>query len=442
MNRRLFQSAGIAAGALLLCASSFATQPAETDIVREGTGDRREQLNKMELAPFPSDAWRHLSDWKNGSAPTPADLEGKVVLICTYKDWHRTSKAGLTTAQRLAERFGKDGLVVIGVHDAVGWDTAEKPATPAGGTFLLAQDAAGEFRKALKVDADPDYYFIDRAGQLRYADVDNASLQTAVTRLLAEKADVAAATKSRLAEEARLRDLENRRSEARNNKADMTNFPDLPWARPSDDDYAKANWPPLPEDPNQRNNPNRPKVEPKLVAFPDSDWFPKKPNFDGRIVIFYVWHPSLRYTYEGFFEWADRFQRQYNRDVVVVGVLSLFETYNQAKIPDAMKDPERMRQRLREIATSRKFDHYLTVDPTGAIVASMGTDNTIVLPFIAIAGTDMKARWWPVEDQGAGERVVGVSFEAAFLRMLENDPGVKIRRRNEDEWLRSQQGNK
>src|SRR3954470_18617576 len=64
---------------------------AQPDIIREGEGARRRELDKMELKPFPAEAWSKLSDWTNGPALTPGVTSGKVVLIVTWADWYPAS---------------------------------------------------------------------------------------------------------------------------------------------------------------------------------------------------------------------------------------------------------------------------------------------------------------------------------------------------------------
>ena len=50
----------------------------------------------------------------------------------------------------------------------------------------VAVDATRKTVQAFQVDSYPDYYLIDRAGNLRVADLANAELERAITTLLAE----------------------------------------------------------------------------------------------------------------------------------------------------------------------------------------------------------------------------------------------------------------
>src|SRR5437899_5198040 len=107
----------LAAFGLALASTAFA-QPM---IVREGEGQHRRDCDKMELKPFPADAWSKLSEWTNGPALTPGAASGKVVLIVTWADWYQPSVRALGLAKRLSEKYAKDGLIVVAAHDAQGW---------------------------------------------------------------------------------------------------------------------------------------------------------------------------------------------------------------------------------------------------------------------------------------------------------------------------------
>jgi len=398
------------------------------DVIREGSGTRRDALDKMELKAFPSDAWSKLTDWTNGEAPSSSSLQGKVVLICTYKDWHPVSKNALRAARRLAEQKGSEGLVVIGVHDPEDWENAEKLSAPANSTFLLAHDAKGEFRKALESDADPDFYVIDRAGQMRFADIATESVEVAVTTCLAEKADDAATTQARLKAEAEQRAREAARTAAIQDQVKFSNIPELPWTRPDKEEYDKAAWPPLPRDENLDINSE---PQPKPISLPDTDWYPRKPETNGRVVFFYFFHPyMLRGMAEGMHQ-TDLWQRQLGRDVVVVGVLTNFDNLNGYQIPDKEKTPEYLREQMEKYGKSRNFDHYFVCDPNRSLLDAIVGANMyeIPLPFYAIASSDNLVRWWL---HPRAPRPL-----ASLERMIKVDPGVKVRRENEDAWIKA-----
>ena len=82
----------------------------------------------------------------------------------------------------------QDGLEIVGVHSKRGGgamaDFVEENEIP----YPTAVDVEGLTVKAYAVDSYPDYYLVDRAGKLRFADLANAELDRAIEMLLAEPA--------------------------------------------------------------------------------------------------------------------------------------------------------------------------------------------------------------------------------------------------------------
>ena len=70
--------------------------------------------------------------------------------------------------------------------------------------YPVAIDIEEKTVSAYAVDSYPDYYLIDRAGKLRFADLANKELDSAVEMLLAEPApaDLESGAESRVEEEA------------------------------------------------------------------------------------------------------------------------------------------------------------------------------------------------------------------------------------------------
>lgn len=416
------------ASLLALTGTSFAQsfQP-----VREGDGQRRAELNKMELKPFPADAWAKLSDWKNTSGLSAAETAGKVVLIVTWADFVPTSQKAFDLAKRLADSKAKDGLVVVGVHAPKGWNEAEKPKPADGVKLFLAYDAKGEFRSAIKSDADPDFYLIDRAGQMRFADVTTESVQAAVEALLTESAGDAGKVNEKLAAERAAADAEIRRSESINQQLDYTNIPELQFAKPSPEDYTKAKWPKVPRDPNAQQSGDTKKPEPKPISLPgDADFFPKKPETNGRITIVYLWHPKYIKSFEREMPKADLLQRQYGRDLVVVGALVVPNNSNAQQLAEDDRDPEKLRKRMQEFAKARQTKHAFVLDTSNSLFnAVAGNQNEFPLPFYILISSDGLARWWSTNE--------APDPTGPLLTMLENDPGVLARRKAEDEYIKA-----
>lgn len=87
------------------------------------------------------------------------------------------------------QRYQDQGLVLIGVHTTKRGEKMNDFVAKEGIDYPVAVDVDSKTTTAFKVDSYPDYYLIDRAGNLRVADLANGDLERAVQVLLAEKAD-------------------------------------------------------------------------------------------------------------------------------------------------------------------------------------------------------------------------------------------------------------
>jgi hypothetical protein len=410
-------------------------------ITREGEGPRRVALNKRERTPFAADAWDKLSNWTNGPALTSTATEGKVVLVVTWTDYLPTARRAVSAATRLAERHGKDGLIVVLVHDAKEWDNATKPKAPNDASpLLVAHDATGEFRKALDVDQDPDYYIIDRAGQLRFADITSEAVEAGVTMLLAEKVDAAANVNDRIKQANEDARKSAQRAAAANAKADMVQIPVLPFAKPSEAEYNKANWPPRPRDENVRDDPKA-MVTLGEVKLPETGWFPRKPSLDGKVVFAYTWHPGVDISYSELAGFIDTMQRQYARDVVFVGVVTMYENLTGITLTKDDKDPEKVKERVAKFLEIRNYDHYIALGlenniHAAALSTAGGASGMSIVPGVVILSSDGKTRYatFPPDKRN-------IFYRAALDAIVANDPGVKARRKAEDDWLKAQKKN-
>ncbi len=88
----------------------------------------------------------------------------------------------------LVAKHKDQGLVVIGVHTTNGGDKMAAFVAEQKIPYATAIDVDNETTKAFAVDSYPDYYLIDRAGNLRVADLQNAAVDAAIATLLAEPA--------------------------------------------------------------------------------------------------------------------------------------------------------------------------------------------------------------------------------------------------------------
>lgn len=416
---------------------ALAAQPAHAgyDPVRKGAGDTRSRLNAMERKPFDFALFGKLTDWKNGAAPTAQSLDDKVILVVTYSDWYRPAARGLAIARRALEAHGKDGLIVIAAHNPEGWKDAAKPAAPAGTTMLLAHDEKGEFRKAMLSAQDPNFYLIDRSGQLRFADIANESVENAVAALVKEKREDAATLNEREAAEKLAREREALRSSSINQDAELLrNLPELPFPQPGENDYKDAKWPEVPKNPNNRGE----TPTERRLTLPQAGWSPQLPLTTGRAILIYFWHPSWPATFEQMQPYADLLQRQNQRDVVVIGALTNLERLGDRGEDHDLTDAEKAKrnltsdsamQKINEFRSVRKYEHTMVVDLSGSLLQQATTEQQIPIPYVAIASSDGVIRWWGFA--GATEA------RGALDRILAADPGIQARRKVEAEYIKT-----
>ncbi|MBV8172041.1 MAG: redoxin domain-containing protein [Candidatus Eremiobacteraeota bacterium] len=110
--------------------------------------------------------------WLNSKPLTPADLRGKVVLIdiwtYTCVNWRRT----LPYVRAWAHKYGRNGLVVIGVHTPEfefekDMDNIRRASKEMGVDYPIAVDSDYAIWRALNNEYWPALYFVDAQGHIR-----------------------------------------------------------------------------------------------------------------------------------------------------------------------------------------------------------------------------------------------------------------------------------
>lgn len=427
-----------AAFLLTALALSAASMPSVTfaDVIRKGEGARRQQLDKMELKQFPADGWKGLT-W-TGAAPAPADLAGKPVLVVMWADWREVSVKGLKLATRLAEKYAKDGLVVVAVHNATGFAEAAKPTAGEGAKILVAHDAKGEFRKSILSESDPDFYVIDRAGQMRFARITTESVDEAVGLVVKEGESDAKGVNDKLKAEADRKAVEAARTAQINNQLDLTSIPEQPYTQPDEDAYTKAGFRKYSLEEKGASNE---KDAPKTLQLPDEGFYPSKPQTQGRCTVVYFWNHLIPQSWDPGMGEMDKLQRKYGRDVTFIGVWTplKLDGIDDEKIKNELKDEqglERVQKRLSAMAKGRSFGHSMVLDPQGTILAGIRSNDLQLqlgwMPYVAVCSSEGQVRFqggykWP-------------QFIGTVEEVLRVDPGVKRRRAAEEKYVMSRQG--
>lgn len=413
------------AAALTLTSLTFAP-PA---IVREGSGESRSKINAMELAPFPGEAWKSLADWQGGTAPTSETLNGQVVLICTYSDWYPPATRAWASFQKLAEKYGKNGLIVVGVHTDEGWADAKRHApgdASKPSNLFVARDAKGDFRRVLLSDQDPDVYVIDRAGQLRYGDIATESAEPAVVELLAEKADSAANIKSSMADVQRKADEAARRSASIRQEVSLKTIPELSFTEPAPEIYEKTIWPKEEKKANSSSDNKGPKT--LNIPTQTDQYFPSDPKLKGRCIVVYAWSPELRVTYEKVMPSMDRLQTEKGRDIAVIGAVIPVVDQNNRDKPN--EDDAAIGKRIIRFVQGRSISHPQFIATNDVFGTGNSFTGENALPYAAVASSNGVIRW-----EGSPN---SPGFKAAIEQVIAADPGVKARRAAEEAFLKAQ----
>jgi thiol-disulfide isomerase/thioredoxin len=442
MNRARVVAAGLVTLALAIPALG------QDAPLRESTGRRLADLDKMELTAFPAANWALLSDWANGEALSPGATDGNVVLIVTWANWNPASTKVLPMVQRLASDNEAKGLVVVGVHHADGWEGAADAAKKAGVTFRYAHDAKNAFRGALKADSDPDFYLIDRAGQLRYADIQTQSVASATSALLAETRDQAADLPALLLKKKADQEAASRRTGEIRQGFDLANLPEMDVPKQPADAYLKAKWPErfkaFESDAlgiREFNYSGQPEIKvlevPKLAN--GVRWYDAPPILTGRAIVVYFWSPSVSVSFEDIQPMMDRLQQEKGRDIAVIGDVIPkppdLKSYVQPTAEDNEKERVRFLDMVERARTETTYDHANLIDPDQSIIhVLLGSNNSqaIPVPLAAIFSSDLNLRWiGPPTDS---------RFRTALEQVLRVDPAVQARRAAEQEYIRAHGG--
>lgn len=437
-------------GAAMAAPALAQNAPAQSGpILREGSGERRAALDAMEFQPFDRTLLAGLTDWV-GNPIAAADLDGKPLLILTWASWHRGSTASARAAKIAYDAFADKGLIVVGVHSDEGYDTAATTAERFRLGYPVARDVGSKFRAALKADMDPNFYVVDRAGNLRFADAERASIREAariVTEETREQAEAAKTASINAANQPAVRTIDVV------SEGDVAQIPE--WTIPPQPPiaYEDASWPArwrefeelAGTEFNRRGSRQLPVVDfnSQLITWPGP-----KPPMTGRVRVVYFWAHNLPASYDKVQTYMDELQRRHGRDVVVIGasIPAIRLSSRERDNPDAESEAlEQFATTLINTLSRSNFKHAIALDREWELfTTSMGKNadfggqmgaevaGAAYFPIAVIYSTDNMVRWMgsPLNDR----------FAAALNKIIEVDPAVKIRRERDEQYLARQGG--
>ncbi len=239
-------------------------------VAREGNAEHVEALRAIETQAFDLDLFAGLDGWTLGEALDSEAIDGKVVLIGVVAIDDPQSMMTLSSLARYQRKSGDKGLVVLAVHPEQGWDAIGEKIAAGRVNVQVARDVGGAFAQGVLADEYPDLFLIDRAGQLRYADIENKSLKAAVAQLLRESSEDAIA---------------NAQDQANGIEVvfekEVKKAKGIPTAK-----YAKADWP----------EQNRSKLsalnfqgKQLPVALGNEEWITEKKDLTGKVLVLDFW---------------------------------------------------------------------------------------------------------------------------------------------------------
>ncbi len=155
----------------------------------EGDSEKRDRLARLEKN-FEQPPALTVGNWHNSEALQLDQLKGKVVVLDFWATWNPSNDKSIPRNKELIEKYGKDGLVLIGVcASTLGNVSIEQAIEKHSIAYPVCVDTDNKTNTAYAPNGYSDYYIIDRAGKLRVADCANAKLEEAVKALLSEKID-------------------------------------------------------------------------------------------------------------------------------------------------------------------------------------------------------------------------------------------------------------
>jgi cytochrome c biogenesis protein CcmG/thiol:disulfide interchange protein DsbE len=168
-------------------------QPANAqaeELPAEWRDQRRPELREFwdTLEGQPAPPLTGVTHWLQAPGRNWDDLRGKVVLLDMWATWCAPCVKGVPELKALHKKYSKDGLVILGVHSARGFEKMRDFVKANRLPYSFAADTKRQLSGRLGVKYIPSYFVIDRKGVLRVAGAERSKLADIAKALLEEGA--------------------------------------------------------------------------------------------------------------------------------------------------------------------------------------------------------------------------------------------------------------
>jgi len=144
----------------------------------------RDAWDAMEGKPAPK--IDDLTGWINTQARSWKDLEGKVVIIDMWATWCGPCIAQIPKLKALHEKYAEQGLVILGVHSANGFEKMDAFVKDKQLPWAFAADDKRGISTALSIQFIPSYFVVDKKGNMRVAGANRNKIEDIVAALIKE----------------------------------------------------------------------------------------------------------------------------------------------------------------------------------------------------------------------------------------------------------------
>ncbi|MBO6512935.1 MAG: redoxin domain-containing protein [Phycisphaerales bacterium] len=235
--------------------------------VKREFNPNRNALTELEAAPIDQSILSSLTDWSHPGTLDAKRMQGKVVVLATIAAGDPQSIMTISSLNRMQRDFEDQGIIVAAISQDAGFDQLQERVASGKITIPIARDANGAFAKAMHNDDNPDLYLIDRAGNLRFADIDKGSLKDAIKMLTRETTESAIANA----------ELQSKGLAPKVEAVTTADF--------STGDYKAANWPAF----NKDLYANDLQGQTLPVPLGSEEWISEEVSLDNKVVVLDFW---------------------------------------------------------------------------------------------------------------------------------------------------------